>query len=182
MEQDESKAPLLNLSFNTASYCDFEELANSFCSVGLHAEYQFCFSHMAEIITNIGQHARCNPEEDVAWSLVATATLDYLAISICDEGRGIHSSISERAEKNLTNQESMELAVGGGADRAQRNRGLGLKTILDSTRRNELLHFEIESSSCVFTAHNDVQEIRASLEPVIGTKVTIWVPFRGGLE
>lgn len=172
MEVASSVERIINLHFSTEDSVPLEEIVDVFCLSGLSSTIQGIYGYVAEAICNIYDHASCGSNRAVQWSITVDLLGDLVAISITDNGQGIHRSVSARLSKPISQLEALSLAVNQGA--SDRNRGLGLKSIANGVAAGKLHAVLLESSGVAFKAGAGCQSFKRTALRV-GTRVELMV-------
>lgn len=173
------KAPgLIRFVSTTGQSVDFQRIDELFSNAAASHLFYRSYSHIAEVVSNIYEHAGAERDVDVIWQLIATMDGDLLSITISDDGQGVAGSISKRHLGDLSDAEAMRLALSYGA--CEKHRGKGLRSIIEAVISGQLHSMAIQSGSCSFTATAEGNSY-ADTARRQGTEVQITIYSSGGL-
>lgn len=149
--QVNSKVPsLVRFVSNTDQAVNFQHIDELFSNAAASHLFSRSYAHIAEIVSNIYQHASAKPDVVVNWQLTARMDSDLFCITISDDGQGVAGSISKRYLGDLSDSEAMRLALSYGA--RVKHRGKGLEGIIKSVTSGHLHSMAIQSGDCLFAA------------------------------
>jgi hypothetical protein len=160
----------LFITSSTIKPLDMSFIHQSFISKGLGFAFEACYSHIAEIISNIYEHSPPDSQSSVCWHIEAEQSGDSIIIEITDLGIGIFNSINRKHKTKLSPLESFNYEIN---TRAQPGRGYGLQTIISGVKAGDLQHFKVSSSGVALTHSESVSASRSTITS--GTKISLAV-------
>lgn len=176
--QVNSEAPgLIQFDSTTGQDVDFQHIDELFSNADVSHFFSHSYAHLAEVISNIYQHARAEPDVVVKWQLTATMDSDLFCITISDDGQGVTGSIGKRHLDDLTDTAAMRLALSHGS--RVHHRGKGLESIIRAVASGQLHSMAIQSGSCLFSATAEGHDYTDTARRQ-GTEVQLTIYSSGG--
>lgn len=175
--QVESETPsLMNLESSTEHTVDIQHIDELFDKAGLQKFFYDNYSHIAEVVSNVYQHATCESKVIVSWGVAVSRTTGFLCISIFDDGQGIRGSIGKSHPEPLTDSAAIKLALSLGSRIG--HRGKGLESVIRDVSSGRIHSVEILSGSCSFTARAEGDEYN-EIASKRGTEVRLTIRSNG---
>ena len=175
---DKSEAlGLLRLKSSTGDAVDFQRIDELFSNAAINDIFASNYPHLAEVISNVYQHAQSDRNAVVNWDLAVSRSGDFIDIAISDDGQGVLGSVSKRHLENLTDTSAMKLALSLGS--RIKHRGKGLEALARAVTAGQLHSMSIRSGSCLFftTAEGHRYSEIAHRQ---GTEVRLTISSNGG--
>lgn len=177
-EKVESEATcLLRLESSTGDLVDFQRIDELFSNAAINDIFASNYRHLAEVISNVYEHARSDRDAIVNWDLDVSMTGDFIDISISDDGQGVLGSISKRDLNKFTDTSAMKFALSLGSRIG--HRGKGLEAVIRAVNAGELHSMFIRSGNCLFFATEAGHRYRETAHRQ-GTEVRLTISLSGG--
>lgn len=152
---------------DTTQRFDFHELLEQLLeSNALPREHMTVMPYIAELISNIFEHSRTEPQSAVDWWLSIYQEDNELYVTVKDNGQGIESSLQS---KNLTPNEPIRFAV----ESCFGNRGQGLRSIYEATKSGSVCSFKLISGNSLYFTNCDLTSTEMLDEQHEGVSATL---------
>ena len=168
---------LLRLPSSTGDEVGFQKIDELFSNADIHDVFVSNYRHLAEVISNVYEHAGSDTDAIVNWDLTVSISGDVIDICISDDGQGVLGSISKLDQKKFTDTSAMKLALS--LESRIPHRGKGLKTIIRAVSDGYLKSMSIRSGNCLFLATEAGQQYGATAHRQ-GTEVRLTISLNGG--
>ncbi|MDP4569870.1 hypothetical protein Q8O96_12510 [Pseudomonas sp. LPH60] len=169
---------LIRLELSTEDAVDFQRIDELFSHAAIKNIFISSYRHLAEVISNVYQHAQSDRDAVVNWDLTVSRSGDFIDIFISDDGQGVLGSIMKRHLEELTDTSAMKLALSLGS-RIQ-HRGKGLEAVVRAVTDGHLHSMSIRSGSCLFFATVEGHRYSETAHRQ-GTEVRLTISLNGGL-
>lgn len=160
----------LFITSSTNKPLDMSLIHQSFMSKGLGFAFDACYSHIAEIISNIYEHSSPDSQSSVCWHIEAEKISDSVVIEITDLGIGIFNSINRKHKTELSPLDAFNYEIN---TKNNPSRGYGLQTVISGVKAGELQHFKVASSGVVLIHSESTSASRSTITS--GTTISIAV-------
>ncbi|MGR5279663.1 hypothetical protein ACPV5J_23505 [Vibrio rotiferianus] len=165
-----------SVNSNTTQQLNFNELLEKVVGSGVLPQNKMrLFSYIAELISNVYEHATSDQQSSVDWYLSIYHENNELFLTIHDNGQGIESSLKN---KQLSADEPLRFAV----ESCVGNRGQGLRSIYEATKAGTLSSFKVSSGNSSYQATRDSTSIEKLGTPFEGVLVTLSLNLEANYE
>lgn len=168
---------LWQLPSSTGDVVNFQKIDELFSNAGIGNVFASNYRYLAEVISNVYEHARSDTDAIVNWDMTVSMSGDFIDICISDDGQGVLGSISKRDLQKFTDTSAMEFALS--LESRIRHRGKGLKAIIRAVSDGSLKSMSIWSGNCLFIATEAGQQYDEAA-PRQGTEVRLTISLNGG--
>lgn len=167
----------LFFSSSTAKPLDMGVIHHLFVAHGFTQTIETAYTHVAEVISNIYEHATFADKNSVNWHMEAEQHKNFVLIDIQDYGTGIFNSINHKHKSSFNPVDAFLYQV---SDNGLRDRGHGLRSLISGIDSGQLKHFYIASSGISLFHKHTITAHRSLI--TTGTKLSLAVTLNEKLQ